>query len=297
MTTQSTGDRLGELRQQHYNAAVVSRRPVHDELLILRLRRDRPLPPFKAGQYTALGLGEWEAGPTDTGHPADTDGLLRGYFSISSPIVTPDGALIETAAEDSLEFYIAQDGAPLSTRLFALRAGDRLWMAEATAGSYTLDGIGSRDDVLLMATGTGEAPHNRMIWELLRHGHDGRIASVVCCRRRGDLAYRELHEQLARRHASYRYLPLTSRDRPGPRRHIQDLLLDGTLSARTGIALEPATTRIFLCGNSAMIGRPHDEDGRTVYPEPPGVIEILETRFGFRADRPGRPGNIHFERY
>ena len=46
-----------------------------------------------------------------------------------------------------------------------------------------------------------------------------------------------------------------------------------------------------------MIGRPRLEDDVALYPEPTGVIEILETRFGFQADRPGRPGNIHFERY
>jgi hypothetical protein len=26
-------------------------------------------------------------------------------------------------------------------------------------------------------------------------------------------------------------------------------------------------------------------------------VEVLETGYGFRADREGAPGNIHFERY
>lgn len=298
MTTHPTSESPDDLRQQHYNAAVVSCRRVHDSLLILRVRPDQHLPPFKAGQYTSLGLGAWEAGPVSTERPADVDGVLRGYFSLSSPLLdTSSGTLIEPEDDDALEFYIAQDETPLTRRLFALGEGDRLWMAGAAVGRYTLDGIDVRDDLLFIATGTGEAPHNRMLWELLRLGHDGRMASVVCCRRQADLGYREVHEQLAARHENYTYLPLTTREENGPRQHVQDLLLDGSLSRRSGMALNPASTRVYLCGNPAMIGRPRDENGRRTYPRPIGVIEILETRFGFRADRSGHPGNIHFEAY
>ena len=45
---------------------------------------------------------------------------------------------------------------------------------------------------------------------------------------------------------------------------------------------------MFLCGNPKMIGVPvkNKDDRRREYPQPPGVIEILEKR-GFQADNAG----------
>jgi ferredoxin--NADP+ reductase len=58
---------------------------------------------------------------------------------------------------------------------------------------------------------------------------------------------------------------------------------------------------VFLCGNPAMVGVPAKDaaTGELRYPQPPGVIELLETRYGFRRDVPAARfrGNIHFEEY
>ena len=48
-----------------------------------------------------------------------------------------------------------------------------------------------------------------------------------------------------------------------------------------------------------MIGVPVKDkgSGQLVYPQPPGVIEILEKR-GFKADQGSKArGNVHFEEY
>ena len=67
-----------------------------------------------------------------------------------------------------------------------------------------------------------------------------------------------------------------------------------------GESLDSTRTHVFLCGNPKMIGVPHrdKETGAKTYPQPPGVIEILERR-GFRADVSAAKvkGNIHFEEY
>ena len=67
-----------------------------------------------------------------------------------------------------------------------------------------------------------------------------------------------------------------------------------------GHALDPATTHVYLCGNPKMIGVPvkDKETGERKYPEPTGVIEVLERR-GFHADNAATKfkGNIHFEEY
>ena len=65
-----------------------------------------------------------------------------------------------------------------------LREGDRLFLGEKITGHFTLDPVQPDDTVVFLATGTGEAPHNYMLWELLRRGHRGRILSACCVRYR-----------------------------------------------------------------------------------------------------------------
>jgi ferredoxin--NADP+ reductase len=177
-----------------------------------------------------------------------------------------------------------------------LQVGDRI------VGSYTLEGVRPHDTVLFLSTGTGEAPNNYMLWDLLRRGHEGKILSACCVRYRRDLAYLATHDELMRRYSNYTYLPLTTReaDTVGHKVYIQDLITSGQLEERLGQPLDPARTHVYLCGNPKMIGVPvkDKETGRRVYPPPPGVIEILEQR-GFQADQPAAKvkGNVHFEEY
>jgi len=78
------------------------------------------------------------------------------------------------------------------------------------------------------------------------------------------------------------------------------LITSGQLESILKQALDPERTHVFLCGNPKMIGVPikDRETGARMYPEPTGIIEILEKR-GFRADQPQikLKGNIHFEEY
>ena len=52
------------------------------------------------------------------------------------------------------------------------------------------------DTVIFLGTGTGEALHNYMLWELLKSQHAGRIVAVCCVRYFRDLGYRDIHERL-----------------------------------------------------------------------------------------------------
>ncbi len=105
-----------------------------------------------------------------------------------------------------------------------------------------------------------------------------------------------------RRYAQYTYLSLTTReaDTASHKKYIQDLISSGELEERLGQKLDPARTHIFLCGNPRMIGVPEKDrtTGQRVFPQPIGVIEILEKR-GFQVDQPHVKikGNIHFEEY
>jgi ferredoxin--NADP+ reductase len=305
-------EEIADLRRQKYNATVAQVRKPHSDLMMLRVKPDHPLMPHKAGQYTALGLGFWE--PRFPGvqeellAPGDETRLARRSYSISCPILDDQGNLL-AAQDEWLEFYVVlvrDTGVPqapaLTPRIFLLREGDRLFMGEKIAGHFTLDPVGPGDTVLFLATGTGEAPHNYMLWELLRRGHAGRVLSVCCARYRRDLGYLATHEELMRRYRNYTYVALTTREpsNSGGKVYIQDLITSGELEARLGSKLEPAATHVFLCGNPKMIGVPDKdrETGQRVYPQPPGVVEILELR-GFQADQPNikLKGNIHYEEY
>ena len=295
------------LRREHYNATVVDVRRPHPTLLVLRVQPDRPPPEYQAGQWIMVGIGLWE--PRIAGVPAETlpsdemRTLLRRPYSLSSSILAAGTErLLEPDEESWYELYlglyperaVGQSGAALAARLFALEPGSRLWLAECPSGNYTLQDVEPEDDVLFLATGTGEAPHNRMIWELLRRGHRGNIASVVTVRRLEDLAYLPVHRRLMHAFRRYRYVGVATREPDSPGHRLQVMLENGTLEASSGIAIEPDRCRLFLCGNFAMLGRPRLENGARVFPEPVGMIELLEQR-GFHADDPG--GRLHFERY
>jgi ferredoxin--NADP+ reductase len=308
-----TPEQIVDLRRQKYNATLGYLGKVHSDLAILRVCPDFPRPPHKPGQYSVLGLGFWE--PRHPGcqeeplAPADESKLARRSYSISCSILDERGELLDVARTDWLEFYVvlvreSEKPQPpaLTPRLFMLRQGERLYLGEKITGSFTLDPVKPDDAVVFLSTGTGEAPHNYMLWELLRRGHAGRILSACCVRLRQDLAYQAVHEQLMRRHPNYTYLSLTTREPEsvGRKVYIQDLITSGQLEERLGQSLDPRNTHVFLCGNPKMIGVPDKdrETGRRVFPKPPGVIEILEQR-GFQPDQPSIKfkGNIHYEEY
>jgi ferredoxin--NADP+ reductase len=212
-------------------------------------------------------------------------------------------------ANDWLEFYIVlvrdtgQPKAPaLTPRLFMLREGDRLHMGEKITGHFTLEGVKPDDTVVFLSTGTGEAPHNYMLWELLARKHPSRVLSACCVRYKRDLGYLGIQRQLAERHPNYTYLPLTTRepDNAGGKVYIQDLITSGELEQRLDVPLDPARTHVYLCGNPKMIGVPEKDrvTGQLTFPNPTGVIEILTGR-GFQLDRPAQKvrGNVHYEEY
>jgi ferredoxin--NADP+ reductase len=309
-----TPEQIADLRRQKYNATVLRLLKVHPDLMVMRVRPDFPRPPHKPGQYTALGLGFWE--PRFPGcdeevlGPGDDTKLARRSYSISCSLLDRRGELLDISQTDWLEFYIVlvresekEKPPALTPRLFMLREGDRLFVGEKIAGNYTLDPVRPDDTVVFLATGTGEAPHNYMLWDLLRRGHRGRILSACCVRYAQDLAYRSTHEELMRRYPRYTYLSLTTREPDVLTKgkvYIQDLIASGRLEELLGQKLDPERAHVFLCGNPKMIGVPEKnrETGERVYPKPTGVIELLEHR-GFRSDQPQlkMKGNIHFEEY
>ncbi|HUE72032.1 MAG TPA: ferredoxin--NADP reductase [Pirellulaceae bacterium] len=307
-------DIVRDLRRGHYNATLTAIFEPHGDLRILRVVPDVGVPPFRPGQFLSLGLGNWEprVAGVDEEHVDELHlrRLARRAYSISCSIVDERGQVARADTFPYLEFYVAlvrhADKHPpaLTPRLFALKAGDRLFVDPHISGHYTLDGVGVEHDVFFFATGTGEAPHNAMIAELLAGGQRGRIVSAVSVRYRRDAAYRAVHEQLAQRYSNYHYLVVTTREpenldatRPDyvGKRYLQALVASGELERQTGANLDPARAHVFLCGSPDMIGLT-----RGAAHEPqfvPGSMLALLSERGFNPDAPHTAGNVHFERY
>lgn len=311
-----TEEQMREFREKRYNATITHIEKRHDDLMVLRVATDYPRSNYLAGQYCTLGLANFEmrAEGCQPESLSDDDQLklVRRSYSISSSVFRDGDELRDHTRDDWLEFYIVLvrenlDGRvpALTPRLFNLRVGDRLQVGEKITGHFTAAPVQSGNTVVFLSTGTGEAPHNSMLADLLRTGHTGKIIAACCVRFRKDLGYLETQERLMALYPQYRYLPLTTREASMTGKvYIQDLIssceLDRHLVALGATGLDPADAHVFLCGNPKMIGIPakSKETGLWEYPQPPGVIEILEAR-GFRADNPMLKieGNIHFEKY
>ncbi|MDH3306332.1 MAG: NAD(P)-binding domain-containing protein, partial [Acidimicrobiia bacterium] len=235
-------ERADALRERHYNAAITYLDTAHSDLWILRVRPDHENTSHLAGQYATLGLGYWEP-RADAGAPPPEDKrdkLIRRSYSISSPMFDRHGYLVDAHRSDELEFYIvlvptSDDRLPdLTPRLALKRPGDRIFLGPKVAGRYTLDAVTDpKSTVLFLSTGTGEAPHNAMIIELLRKGHQGTIVSAVSVRHRSDLGYLSAHRRLEERYANYTYLPLPTREPDTEKLYIQDLIRSGRLDEMT----------------------------------------------------------------
>ena len=307
---------ISALREKHYNATVVERIDSHENLARFQVRPDDGVPEFEAGQYVTLGLGFWEprlegTQPEEIPEKKLTK-LAKRAYSISCPLLGDDGKVSPIDSLDFLEFYItlvraagSPDNAPpvLTPRLFCLSSGDRLAIGRKIVGAYTLGEIDPDATVLMLGTGTGEAPHNAMTATLLANGHRGRIVNACCVRYLGDLAYHPRHLSLMDQYPNYRYLPCTTREpiNTNPelegyvgKQYLQDLFTSGKLAESSDDALSPENTHVFLCGNPDMIGytAPGEEPNET-----PGMLQLLESA-GFRDDHHGTgPGRIQFEKY
>ena len=295
-----------ELRDEFYNATITYFEPTHSDLWVLRVKPDVGDISHKPGQYTSLGLGFWEDRIDDVVE-ADIDAkwdkrVLRSY-SISNRIFTDQGYLASETETGELEFYIVlvppRDGnvPGLTPRLALKRPGDRIFMGSKVTGRYTLSAIDDPNmNVVFLSTGTGEAPHNSMIVELLRNGHQGKIISAISVRNWKDLGYLEEHQRLENQFPNYTYLPMPTRESNVPKRYIQEMIESGELEEALGATLDPTNTHVYMCGNPSMIGAPELLDGLEVLPETPGAVGLLLQR-GFQIDARKVPGNIHFETY
>ncbi len=263
-----------------YNATVTGRETIHPQLLILRVKPDGPLFDFIPGQFAVLGLlGSEPCVPEVGPEPAvlAPEKLIRRAYSIASSSVE----------RRYLEFYLTLvTSGQLTPRLFALKHGGRLFLGPKGSGVFTLDRVPAEKDVVLVATGTGLAPYISMLRTMLIAESKRRFVVLHGARYSWDLGYRGELESLARLRPNLTYIPTITRPEQDGHFHghvgrIQALLEQGLVEKESGVALEPARTEVFLCGNPDMVG---------------AVKAWLQAR-GFEAGHGKHPGTIHAEEY
>lgn len=239
--------------------SVVENRQWTDELFSLYI--DVPLAEFKAGQFVRIAL--------------DIDGeqVARPYSLVNAP------------HEEQLEIYfnIVPEG-PLSPGLAALKAGDEVRVVDKASGFLTIGEVPEVDHLWLMATGTGIGPFLSCLktdepWQRFRKivlGYSVRFAE--------ELSYTETISRLLKEHpGQMEFVPFVTREEMDGafNSRITTNIENGELEKRVGIPLEPETSHIMMCGNSAMIQ---------------GVSDLLQSR-GMRRHRRREPGHITTEKY
>ncbi|TWT84368.1 Ferredoxin--NADP reductase [Planctomycetes bacterium CA13] len=309
-------DQVNALKQKYYNATIVDRIDTHGDLARFRIRPDKPFAPFEPGQFVSLGIGNWETRVEGTQDEQltekDWSKAIQRAYSISCPIIDETGKLQPVNSVDYLEFYVVlvrqagTHGEPppvVTPRLFGRSVGDRILIGKKIVGHYTIGSVEPDDTILMLSTGTGEAPHNAMAAELLNRGHRGRIINVTCVRNRVDLAYVAEHALLMEQYPQYRYLTYSTRDPENidpkhpqyvGKQHLQNLFVSGQLGADAEDPLDPKRSHVYLCGNPAMIG--YVAPG-TEPPKVPGMLPLLK-QAGFQDEHGYEgPGSIRFEKY
>lgn len=262
------------------NATVTRYDEINHGLLVLRVKPDFELPNFVAGQYVVLGVpGSYPradyALPEE--EPWDPDTIIKRAYSISS----------SSQQGEFLEFYIAlvHSGA-LTPRLFALKAGDRVWLGNKIVGMFTLEDVTPGHDIIFIATGTGLAPYLSMLRSNYRFEDGHQTIAIHGARVSWDLGYMRDLSALAAKWENFHYLPIIDEvdrdpDWPGKTGFVYEYIKDGTVAKILGHDMDPRMTSVFLCGNPLMVKS----------------MEQMLIERGFRIHKRRDPGNIFVEKF
>ncbi len=284
------------LRAESYNAEIISFERVKDDLAIIRIKPDDENAEYSAGQFISLGIYNFER--DRFGH--EEAKLIKRPYSVSSPIVDNECQLWDIEYRDFYELYIVrvEDG-ELTPMIFNCDVGSRLFITKEAKGSYVLPKkINSDDTVIFASTGTGLAPHNSMMVELLPHLNKGKVIVFDCVRYFSELAYSQTLDKLRKQYDNLIYIPLCTRE-DGNKVYIQDFFVKDMLSEEYGVCIKAEKAHVFCCGNPAMIGMPKLNRSTDTYDFQfqGGLVETLMNKYNMTIFNRKTGGNIHFEKY
>lgn len=262
--------------KSRYNATVIGKIMVTPDLMIFTINADEERAEFEAGQHLLLGLyGCEERSPNSEPEflAAEPDQLIKRPYSIAS-------AKSETR---QLEFYISQvKSGQLTSRLFNLNVGDRLFVGTKITGHFRLDETPDGSDIVMVATGTGIAPYISFLRSHLVDRPESKMVVLQGAAHRWDLGYYSELTFLEKTYANFFYVPtLTDADErwDGYRSSLEELLRNEVLQNEFNITPNPERTHFFVSGNPAMVAH---------------VAEWLDG-FGYTRNHPDEPGELYVE--
>ncbi|PSW19265.1 ferredoxin--NADP(+) reductase [Photobacterium sanctipauli] len=240
-------------------AEVITNRHWNNDLFSLVLKAN--IEPFKAGQFTKLGL--------------EIDGKMvqRAYSFVNPP------------GDGNIEIYATRvaDGL-LSPRLHSLEQGDTVYVSARANGYFTLDEVPEGEHLWLLATGTAIGPYlsllrEKAVWQRFR-----KVILIHAVRFSADLSYQGEINTLKENYPEQLIVqPFVSREPavlslPG---RIPQAIEDGMLERRVGLPLVPEKSQIMICGNPEMVKE---------------TKAVLEAK-GFTKNLRRKPGQITVEHY
>jgi ferredoxin--NADP+ reductase len=255
-----------------FNATLIDRIDHTDSLAIFRVKPDEKVVPFSAGQYIALGLPveakRADYLPSEEKTPEVKGFIKRSYSLASSP-----------NQNEYYEFYVAiLPQGQLTSRLAALKVGDRLFIGKKPVGTFTAEPIPVGSNIYAFSTGTGIAPFIAMLRSDNFLDKYNSFTLMQGVRYDTDFGYTSELLKLKNQNSKFNYLPIVSRESKewqGARGYVQDFVKKGIIN------LSSSTDHIMLCGNPAMISD----------------IEAMLGEKGFTEHTKKTPGNLHVEKY
>ena len=225
------------------------------------LKVDAEIKAFSSGQFGRLGL------------EIDGEEVARPYSFVNTP------------SDPYLEFYsiVVPDGL-LSSRLYQLQSGDKVWVAASPAGFFTLDEVPEGRELWMLSTGTALGPFLSILKTDTPWQRFGKIVLVHAVRTEEELTYQETMESFKQRAPEqFTMIPFVSREEisyalPG---RVPAAIEDGSLETRADTLLATESSQVMICGNPAMV-----QD----------TTDILKAK-GFKKNRRRTPGNITTENY
>ena len=266
---------------EKYNATVAAIHHITLDLIILKVKPDKPMPVFTSGQYVLLGLSSNIPRRADCGpefKEQKPDRLVLRAYSIAS-------GGHET---DLIEFYISVvSNGSLTPRLVQIKPGERLNIGEKVRGFFTLNTVPeSHEWVVLAATGTGLAPYVSMMRGHLLSPFPFKFVILHGAPHGWELGYLQELTLYSKFLPGVTYIPSITRFKKDPwwageTGRITKYFDTPVLNESLGLEFDPNKTSVFLCGNPAMI-----EDVKTT----------LEPK-GYTVHAQDKPGSLHTEEY
>jgi len=217
---------------------VLSVKHYTDRMFAFRLTRPAAFR-FRSGEFVMIGL----EGPT--GKP-----LLRAY-SIASP-----------SWDEELEFFsIKVPDGPLTSKLQAIKPGDKVLLGRKSTGTLVHDALTPGKRLYLFSTGTGIAPFASIIRDPETYERFEQVILTHTCREVGELKYGQdlvaslKDDPLVGEHFGrlVHYTTVTREPWPNQNR-ITACIETGLLFDDLQVPpLDPAVDRVMICGSLDMI--------------------------------------------